>query len=133
MASYVFALAPAATIWFSQGYGCGPNDEYAWLINIVIAASLGASGWAVGDTTDTDAQALFYAIVFMMGSGWVIASRFCTRPALALYALLSAIASLAYIVRCMKTTKTFAWVAATPTLFWASMYCFLRFADLLRK
>ena len=132
MTSYIFALAPAATLWFANGYSCGPVDEYALPINLLLAVSLGASGWSIGETDDVDAQAFFYAVLFMTGSGWAIASRYCTNSVLAIYSLLAVGAIVGYIVRCMKTNHVFAWVSASPSLFVASMYCFLRCVDLLR-
>ncbi len=131
MASPILALSPLVSIIFASGYHCGFrdfSDGETNLIRIIVSITAGYSGWQIGKL-DADIQALFYGSTFMVGSGWVIVSRFCNPTTRFIHSLLTFIVTYA----CIKKVTGLTMVCMLPLMAWCTSSLFLRFADLLRK
>lgn len=74
----VLSLSPAASFWLASQFRCR-GQEVTTPAAVVLAVTTGIAAYIVGDSGDSDTIALVYTLNFMLGSGWLIASRYCSR------------------------------------------------------
>ena len=108
----VLSLSPGASFFLASQFRCRGYFVQPWTA-VILSATTGAAAYHIGNAGDTDAIALMYTLNFMLGSAWLLTSRYCSRLTRAAHAavLLVVVSSLMHRVQ-----KSFAFYSLIPLL-----------------
>jgi len=90
-------LSPAASLFLASQFRCRGYEVQPWAA-VVLAITTGVAAYLIGNEGESDTIALMYTLNFMLGSGWLLTSRYCSRLTRAAHAVIT----LAVIVTLMN-------------------------------
>ena len=99
----VLSLSPAASFFLASQFHCRGQEVTTWAA-VVLALTTGTAAYLIGNEGDSDTIALMYTLNFMLGSGWLLTSRYCSRLARAAHSVLTLVVVISLMHRLQKRT-----------------------------
>ena len=99
----VLGLSPAASFFLASQFRCR-GQEVTTPAAVVLALTTGTAAYLIGNGGDSDTIALMYTLNFMLGSGWLLTARYCSRLARAAHSVVTLVIVMSLMHRIQKTT-----------------------------
>jgi hypothetical protein len=97
----VLSVSPAASLFLASQFRCRGQEVAPWAA-VLLAITTGIAAYEIGNEGESDTIALMYTLNFMLGSGWLLTSRFCSRPARAAHAVVTLVVVVSLMNRLRK-------------------------------